>query len=79
MELTYVVDPTRWGRGYGRIVIKSVLGHPDVADVERLFCGIDADNHASQRCCTAAGFHLIDPRPDQENMLFFRREHPRHG
>jgi hypothetical protein len=35
--------------------------------------------NASQRCYTAAGFHLIDPMPDQVNMLYFGREHPQHG
>lgn len=39
-------------------------------------CGIDADNYASQRCALAAGFHVVDPRPDYEQMLYYRREHP---
>lgn len=76
MGLAYVVDPARWRRGYGRAAIKAVLHHPAVTDVELFFCSVDADNHPSQRCAIAAGFHLIDPTPDHEEMLYFRRERP---
>jgi RimJ/RimL family protein N-acetyltransferase len=62
---------TSWRRGYGRAAITAALDHDDLADVELFFCGIDADNLASHRCATAAGFHLIDPRPDHEGMLYF--------
>jgi RimJ/RimL family protein N-acetyltransferase len=74
MGLDYVVDPASWRHGYGLATIKAVLDHTDVSDVELFFCGIDADNHASQRCALAAGFHLIDPTPDHEGMLYFHHE-----
>ncbi len=74
MGLGYVVDPAQWRRGYGRTAIEAALDHTDVTDVEMFFCGIDADNHPSQRCAIAAGFHLVDPKPDHEGMLHFRRE-----
>jgi RimJ/RimL family protein N-acetyltransferase len=74
MGLGYVVDPARWRQGYGRAAIEAVLCHPDLGDVTAFFCGIDADNVASQRCAQAAGFHLVDPRPDHEGMVFYRRE-----
>jgi RimJ/RimL family protein N-acetyltransferase len=74
MGLGYVVDPARWRRGYCRTAIAAVLGHADVADVEVFYCGIDADNHASQRCALAAGFHLVEPKPDFEAMLYYRHE-----
>src|SRR6266545_4943362 len=70
----YVYDPAQWRRGYGRTAIEAALDHTDVTDVEMFFCGIDADNHPSQRCAIAAGFHLVDPKPDHEGMLHFRRE-----
>jgi len=74
MGLGYVVDPALWGRGFGRAAISAVVDQPDVSDVEAFFCGIDADNQASQRCALAAGFHLLDREPDHEGMLYFRRE-----
>jgi RimJ/RimL family protein N-acetyltransferase len=74
MGLAYAVDPTRWGRGHGRGALRAVIAHPDVADVATFSCGIDTDNVASQRCCAAAGFRLVDPEPDHEDMLYFRRE-----
>jgi RimJ/RimL family protein N-acetyltransferase len=74
MGLGYVVDPARWRRGHGRTAVKAVLDHADVADVEVFYCGIDADNHASRRCAMAAGFHLIESKPDFEGTLYFRRE-----
>jgi len=69
MGLGYVVDPARWRQGYGRAAIATVLDQPELADVALFFCGIDSDNLASQRCATAAGFHLIDTQPDHERML----------
>ena len=76
MSLTYVVDPTRWRHSYARAAIQTVLHHPDLTDVETFFCGIDADNQASRRCATAAGFHPTDPHPDHEDTLYYRRERP---
>jgi RimJ/RimL family protein N-acetyltransferase len=77
MGLSYVVDPARWQHGYGRTAIQTAVHHSDVTDVEVFYCCIDADNHASQRCCTAAGFLLSDPKPDHEDILYFRYEHRR--
>lgn len=76
MGLGYVVDPTRRRRGYGRAAIEAVVNHHEVADVQMFFCGIDADNEASRRCAVAAGFRLVDPLPDHEGMLYYRRERP---
>lgn len=73
MGLTYVVDPARWGQGCGRRALRAVTAHPGVADVEVFYCGIDADNLASRRSCLAAGFAVVDPVPDWENTLYFRR------
>ena len=76
MGLAYVVDPARWGEGIGRSALLAVLSHPDVADVEAFYCGIDADNLASRRCAEAAGFTVLDPEPDWEGMLYLRRLRP---
>ena len=76
MGLGYVVDPARWGEGIGRATLITVMGHPEVADVEAFYCGIDADNVASRRCAEAAGFTVLDPEPDWEGMLYFRRVRP---
>lgn len=70
--LAYAVDPTRWGQGHGRAALAAVLANPAVADVEIFFCGIEPDNHASRRCAAAAGFQLVDPKPDFEDMLYYR-------
>jgi RimJ/RimL family protein N-acetyltransferase len=72
MSLTYVVDPARWRHGYGRATLTAVLTHPDLTDVRAFYCGIDADNHASQRCAATAGFQLLDPTPDFEDTLYYR-------
>lgn len=77
MGLAYVVDPARWRQGIGRATLHAVVGHGDVADVEAFYCGVDAGNDASLRCCRAAGFTLLNPRPDWEGMLYLRRQrHP---
>jgi RimJ/RimL family protein N-acetyltransferase len=76
MGLGYVVDPGRWRHGYGRAAIGAVLNHPAVSDVETFYCGIEVGNHASQRCAQASGFVLVDPQPDHENVLYYRRGRP---
>lgn len=73
MGLAYLVDPTRWRQGYGHATITAALTHPDLTDIQAFYCGIDADNHASQRCATAAGFQLLDPTPDFEDTLYYSR------
>jgi RimJ/RimL family protein N-acetyltransferase len=74
MALGYVVDPARQRQGYGRAAIEAVLAHPDLADVELWVCGIEPDNVASRRCAESAGFHLTDPEPDFEDILYYQRE-----
>lgn len=74
LGLGYVVDPERWRHGHGLAALNAVLAHPDVADVEIFFCGIDADNHASRHFATAAGFALPATEPDYESMLYYRRD-----
>jgi RimJ/RimL family protein N-acetyltransferase len=73
MSLGYVVDPARRRQGYCRAAIETVIALPVLADVELWVCGIDADNVASRRCAESAGFHLTDPAPDFEGMLYYRR------
>jgi RimJ/RimL family protein N-acetyltransferase len=73
MSLGYVVDPARWRQGYGRAAIETVFALPEVADIELWVLGIDPDNTASRRCAESAGFHLTDPEPDFEDILYYQR------
>jgi RimJ/RimL family protein N-acetyltransferase len=73
MGLGYLVDPARWRRGYGVRAIEAVVAHPDTADVELFFCGIDADHVASRRCASRAGFQQLDPAPDFEDVVYYHR------
>jgi RimJ/RimL family protein N-acetyltransferase len=71
LGLALVVDPTRWGQGYGVAMLRTVLRHPDVADVVLVALGIDEDNHRSRRCAEAAGFRPEDPVPDWEGTVYY--------
>jgi RimJ/RimL family protein N-acetyltransferase len=71
MGLALVVDPARWGQGYGRALLRAAVGHPDVADVVLVALGIDEDNVASRRCAEAAGFRADDPSPDWEGTVYY--------
>lgn len=73
MGMGYVVDPARRRRGYGRAAVLAMLAHPDLADVARFYCGVDADNVASRRCVASAGFELVDPVPDEDDTVYYRR------
>ncbi len=69
MGAAYVVDPARWGRGYGRATIRALVDAPDTADVELFVLGIDPANTASLRAAAAAGFTPLTTEPDAEDMV----------
>ena len=70
MGLAYVVDPKRWGQGFGTAALRTVITHPATADVELFVAGIDTGNRASSRCALAAGFRIDDPTPDFEDTVY---------
>ncbi|GLY72324.1 GNAT family N-acetyltransferase [Actinoallomurus iriomotensis] len=72
MALICLVDPARRRQGHGRAAITTVLAHPGLRDVRAFYCGIDAGNHPSRRCATSAGFELLDPTPDFEDIVYYR-------
>jgi RimJ/RimL family protein N-acetyltransferase len=73
MGAAYVVDPARWGHGYGRAALLALTRAPELADVERFVLGIDADNTASLRAAAGAGFRPLTTEVDAEDMLYVHR------
>ncbi len=69
MGLAYVVEPGRWGRGFGTAALRAVTSSPEVADVRLFVAGIDADNTASSLCARSAGLVPDDPEPDWEGTV----------
>lgn len=76
MGSAYVVDPARWGRGYGRATLRALLAADETQDVEQFMLGIDADNVASLRTAAAAGFTPLTTEADSEDMLYVRALRP---
>ena len=74
MGLSLVVDPARRRQGYGTATIHATVAHPDLSDIRLFFGGVEADNIASIRCLTKAGFRLRSPEPDSEGMLYYSWE-----
>ena len=72
MGSAYVVDPARWGRGYGRAALLALLRHPELADVAQFVLGVEPDNTASLRAAAAAGFQPLTTAPDAEDMVYLR-------
>ncbi|MGY1771594.1 GNAT family N-acetyltransferase [Blastococcus sp. SYSU D00813] len=70
MGAAYVVDPQRWGRGYGRATLRALVDAPETADVELFVLGIDPDNTASLRVAAGAGFTPLTTEPDAEDMVY---------
>ncbi len=70
MGSALVVDPARWGRGYGRATLLALIATPETSDVEQFVLGIDADNAASLRTASAAGFVPLTTEPDAEDMVY---------
>jgi len=73
MGAAYVVDPQRWGRGYGRATLEAFVAAPELADVEQFVLGIEPDNGASLGAARGAGFRPLTTEPDAEDMLFLHR------
>jgi RimJ/RimL family protein N-acetyltransferase len=70
MGSAYVVDPGRWGCGYGRATLRALVDASETADVEQFVLGIDADNTASMRAAAAAGFVPLTREPDAEGIVY---------
>lgn len=70
MGAAYVVDPARWGLGYGRSTLRALIDAPETSDVEQFVLGIDADHAASLRAASAAGFVPLTTQPDAEDMVY---------
>jgi RimJ/RimL family protein N-acetyltransferase len=70
MGAAYVVDPQRWGLGYGAATLRAFAAAPDLADVEQFVLGIEPDNAASLGTARAAGFRPLTTEPDAEDMLY---------
>ncbi|WP_409330225.1 GNAT family N-acetyltransferase [Trujillonella humicola] len=70
MGAAYVVDPGRWGRGYGRATLRALVDAPETADVELFVLGIDPGNTASLRVAAGAGFTPLTTEPDAEDMVY---------
>jgi RimJ/RimL family protein N-acetyltransferase len=74
MGAAYVVDPDRWGQGFGRAALRALVAAPETADVEQFVLGIEPDNAASLHAAAAAGFAPLTTEPDAEDMLYLRFE-----
>jgi RimJ/RimL family protein N-acetyltransferase len=70
MGAAYVVDPQRWGRGYGRATLCAFVAAPELHDVEQFVLGIEPDNAASLGVARAAGFRPLTTEPDAEDMVY---------
>jgi RimJ/RimL family protein N-acetyltransferase len=70
MGAAYVVDPARWGQGYGSATLRAYVGAPELADVEQFVLGIEPDNAASLHAAAAAGFRPLTTEPDAEDMVY---------
>ena len=72
MAIVFVVDPGRWGQGYGPAAVRALVASPSTVDVQAFWAGIDVENHASRRAIVSAGFEPHDEEPDFEGMLYYR-------
>lgn len=70
MAISYVVDPTQRGKGYGVAVIHTLLARPELESVKIFFAGVEPKNTASIKMLEKAGF-TSDYQPDFEGMIYF--------
>jgi RimJ/RimL family protein N-acetyltransferase len=70
-SISYVVDPTRRGRGHGTRMIVELMRLPDMAEIRLFGAGVEPDNLASIGCLVSAGFDPLDSEPDWEGMVYY--------
>jgi RimJ/RimL family protein N-acetyltransferase len=72
-NISYVVDPIARHCGYGRAMVRELLHVPELAQVKLFAAGIESGNVASIRCARSAGFELLSPEPDWEDIVYYVR------
>ncbi|WP_394855806.1 GNAT family N-acetyltransferase [Rhodococcus opacus] len=69
LGFTYVVAPGSRGKGHGRDLVRAVLEHPALAEVDLLACSIDRKNEASLRLIQ--GIPKFRKSGSDDKSLFF--------
>ncbi|MCY8782145.1 GNAT family N-acetyltransferase [Bacillus spizizenii] len=64
-----IVNPLCRFQGYGKQILKKLLGDPDFNGVREWVACIEEDNRISLACFQAAGFTLEDTEPDEDGFL----------
>ncbi|MCI3985301.1 GNAT family N-acetyltransferase [Bacillus vallismortis] len=64
-----IVNPLYRLRGYGKQILKKLLGDPDFTRVREWAACIEEDNRISLACFQGAGFTLEDTEPDEDGFL----------
>ncbi len=68
-SMFHLVDPQRRNRGYGKAILRALLGRPELDRLEWIEASVEPDNVASIRCFRAAGFEQASPEPDSNGFL----------
>jgi len=59
VELAYLIDPARWGEGFGSEAARAIVRHAfEALGLERLICLIDPQNEASVRVAEGVGMRF---------------------
>lgn len=69
-----VVAPDARGQGLGRSTLKLLVQSEHLKDVQVIFGGIEPENVASIKCLKGAGFVADSLEPDEEGIIYFRRQ-----
>ncbi|WP_420976829.1 GNAT family N-acetyltransferase [Bacillus vallismortis] len=64
-----IVNPLYRLQGYGKQILKKLLGDPDFSRVREWAACIEEDNRISLASFQAAGFTLEDTEPDEDGFL----------
>jgi RimJ/RimL family protein N-acetyltransferase len=75
-NISYLVDPAVRRRRYGTAVVRELLIHPELAQVELFAAGIESGNVASIRCARSAGFAPLNAEPDWEGVVYYVKARP---
>lgn len=67
----FLVAPALRGRGYGQLIVQTLLTQPEAAGVETWQVCVELDNVASRRCLAAAGFTQESADVDADGFLPF--------
>jgi len=73
-SISYQIKPSKRYQGYGKKLLRHLIGLIDAMHIETVEALVDDDNPSSMRCLESAGFIRVNDEPDEYDSYLYRYE-----